>query len=63
MINININLSVDNLKACISEKTNIPVQQFKLKWNSKYLLGTQVIKDLGLKECDALEIKLDLKGG
>ena len=39
MVKINKNFSVDNLKASISEKTNIPEEQFKLKWGSKYLVG------------------------
>lgn len=63
MVKINKNLSVDNLKASVSEKSNIPVHQFKLKWNKKYLIGTQVIENLGLNECEVIEIKLDLKGG
>ena len=36
---MNPKLTVNNLKASISEKTNIPEHQFKLKWGSKYLIG------------------------
>ena len=39
IIKINPFLTVDNLKASISEKTNMPAETFKIKWGRKYLSG------------------------
>ena len=56
-------LTTNNLKSSISEKTGLPELQFKMKWGQKYLMGTERIEELGIKDGDAIEIKLGLKGG
>ena len=44
MVNININLTVNNLKAYISHKTGIPHEEFKLKIHNKYPNGNATLK-------------------
>ena len=56
-------LTTNNLKSSISEKTGLPELQFKMKWGQKYLMGTERIEELGIKNGDTIEIKLGLKGG
>ena len=62
-ININPALTVSNLKASISAKTNIAERHFKLIQKQQYLTGNNKIKDLGLKSGDQIEIKLGIRGG
>ena len=45
-VNINLNLTVDNLRASISKKSNIPANEFKLSINRHCLTGTTKLKDL-----------------
>ena len=47
-IAININLTVDNLKASIVDITNIPASEFKLIIHNKYPPGNTYLKDLKL---------------
>ena len=56
-------MTVSNLKASISEKTNLPEHEFKVKWGKKYISGNSKLEELGIKDGDVLEIKLDLNGG
>ena len=63
IVKININLTIDNLKAAISHKSNIPEEHFKIKFNYKSLIGSQTIKETNLKEGDTIEMKFELKGG
>lgn len=34
-----------------------------MKWGRKYLIGTDKIDDLGIKDGDVIDVKLELKGG
>ena len=56
-------LTTNNLKSSISEKTGLPELQFKMKWGQKYLIGTERIEELGIKDGDNVEIKSGLEGG
>ena len=62
-MNINQNLTVDNLKACISKKSNIPAEEFKLWINRNYPIGNTKLKDLRLTENAVEEMKFQMKGG
>ena len=33
-----------------------------MKWGQRYLMGTERIEELGIKDGDTVEIKLGLKG-
>ena len=41
----------------------MPEHEFKVKWGKKYISGNSKLEELGIKDGDVLEIKLDLKGG
>ena len=54
---INPNLTVDNLKASISYKSNIPANEFKLRYNRQKMAGTTKLKDLQLSNGSVVEMK------
>ena len=45
-------MTISNLKASISAKTNIAERHFKLIWKQQQLIGNNKIKELGLKSGD-----------
>ena len=54
---INKNLSFNNLKASVSNMTNIPHSEFKLYINRKYPAGNELLKDSELTNYDIIEMK------
>ena len=58
-----MNLTVDNLKASISKKANIPANEFKLRINRQTPTGVTKLKDLQITKDTIVEIKFQMKGG
>ena len=54
---------MNNLKVIISNKTQIPIDEFKLFIKRQYPKGTQPLTELGLINGDVIDMKFGLKGG
>ena len=44
-------------------KRQIYENEFKIRWGKNYITGNEKLEEIGIKDGDTIEIKLNLNGG